>query len=99
MNIFQRHTLLSALVALILSPAALTAVVPPAPESATPVVSTVPAAASARETDPLASIGELIGEVGPMRKVALAFKVSGRIDRVPLFAGDFASAAAPIATL
>jgi len=83
------------------------AAVPPVPDSspsarpAAAVATTAdlqPATAS-QETDSLTAMGEMIGEVGPMRKVALAFKVSGRIQMIPLFAGDSATAAAPIATL
>jgi len=97
----------SALVAAILCPIALLAAVPPAPdprpavqqETAVATMADLQPATASQETDPLTAMGELIGEVGPMRKVALAFKVSGRIQGIPLFAGDFATAAAPIATL
>jgi len=44
-------------------------------------------------------IGEMVGEVTPVRKVSLAFKVSGRIQKVDLFAGDIASEGMPVAWL
>lgn len=95
------RTLIPAVAALILFPLASPALPPtPDPGKAAPVTASV-ASASAhhQEAGSLTTMGELIGEVGPMRKVALAFKVSGRIEQVPLFAGDAATAAAPIATL
>lgn len=90
-----------AIAALILLPLASQALPPTADLSkAVPAADSVASASAPRpEAGSLAAMGELIGEVGPMRKVALAFKVSGRIERVPLFAGDAATAAAPIATL
>ncbi len=63
-----------------------------APEAARP-------AAEATPTSPLAAIGELVGELVANRKVALAFKVGGRVENVALFAGDTATAGAPVARL
>lgn len=91
----SRTIILSAVLAAVLFPIGLSAAVPPVPDARPPET----AAVSLQEPDQLTSLGEMIGEVGPMRKVALAFKVSGRIERVPLFAGDSATASSPIATL
>ncbi|MBF0499654.1 MAG: efflux RND transporter periplasmic adaptor subunit [Candidatus Riflebacteria bacterium] len=45
------------------------------------------------------AVGELIGEVLPMRKAALATKVSGRLVFVPLFSGESAASGTIIATI
>ncbi len=97
----SNNIILPILAALILNPLASPAL-PPAPDQAPAASVTAPVVSAPvprQESGSLAAMGELIGEVGPMRKVALAFKVSGRIERVPLFAGDAATAAAPIAIL
>ncbi|HOY67211.1 MAG TPA: efflux RND transporter periplasmic adaptor subunit [Candidatus Ozemobacteraceae bacterium] len=93
--------ILPILAAMILNPLASPAL-PPVPAQTTAASVTAPVVSAPvprQEPGSLVAMGELIGEVGPMRKVALAFKVSGRIERVPLFAGDAATAAAPIAML
>jgi len=98
---FFSKSMVPALAALVLIPLASPAV-PPSPDPASTAAAIASATSSPtprQETSSLTAMGELIGEVGPMRKVALSFKVSGRIERVPLFAGDSATAAAPIATL
>jgi len=42
---------------------------------------------------------ELVGEIIPIRKVALGTKVAGKLASVPLFSGEFAAASSPIAVL
>ncbi len=43
--------------------------------------------------------GEMVGEVTAIRKVSLAFKVPGRLAKVPFFSGDMATDGAEVATL
>ncbi|MFZ2957518.1 MAG: efflux RND transporter periplasmic adaptor subunit [Candidatus Ozemobacteraceae bacterium] len=60
-------------------------------------VTVVPAAV--QDESPEIAMGELIGEILPMRKAALAPKVSGKLVVVPLFSGEFAASGAVIASI
>lgn len=77
------------LVVVFLLPACLTG----AAENASEAVKTAP------QAPPLDKIEELVGEISAMRKVALATKVAGRLEKVKLFAGDAAKNGETIANL